>query len=105
MPAGFPADFPIYAGAQLKAACMVPGTGSTQWTVEWQTTDKLNSVQAYYVNALNKNDWVLVAYSGDIDTRFSATFQRSSNANAKGSLDVTNAGGPTTIALVLATVR
>lgn len=63
------------------------------------------SVQAYYVNALNKNDWVLVAYSGDIATRFSATFQRSSNANAKGSLDVTNAGGPTTIALVLATVR
>lgn len=104
MPAGFPADFPIYAGAQLTAACTVPGNGSTQWTVDWQTTGTLNTVQEYYVSALDKNDWVLLAYSGDINTRFSATFQRNSNANVNGSLNVTSSTGPTKIDLTLTTV-
>ena len=104
MPSGLPTDFPVYAGAQLTAACAVPASGSTTWSVEWQTTAKLDSIQAFYVSALDKNDWVLLAYSGDINTRFSATFQRSSNANAKGSLNVTNDTGPTKIALTLATV-
>jgi hypothetical protein len=104
IPSGFPADFPIYPGTQLTAACKVPGNASTQWTVQWQTTANLNDIQAFYVDALNKGDWVLLAYSGDINTRFSATLQRNSNANVKGSLEVKNSGGPTTIALALTTV-
>jgi hypothetical protein len=101
LPAGFPADFPIYRGAQLTAACLVTGSGATQWNVQWQTADKLNAVQDFYLSALDKNDWVLGNNSGDINTRFSATFQRKSNANVKGSLEVTNTGGPTKIALTL----
>jgi hypothetical protein len=101
LPAGFPADFPIYPGAQLTAACSVAGGASTQWSVQWQTVDKLNPVQDFYMNALDKNDWVLGNDSGDINTRFSATFLRKSNPNAKGSLEVTNSGGPTKIALTL----
>jgi hypothetical protein len=105
MPAGFPADFPIYPGTQLTAACRVPGSGSTQWTVQWSTTDNLNKVQEFYVSALDKNDWTLLAYSGDINARFSATFQRASNANVKGSMEVKNSGGPTTmIGLTLTTI-
>jgi hypothetical protein len=104
LPSDFPADFPIYPGAQLTAACKVPGNASTQWSVTWQTTDKLNSVQTYYVSALDKNDWTLAAYSGDIGTRFSATFQRTSNPKVQGSMDVTNSGGPTKIVLTLTTV-
>lgn len=76
-------------------------SGSTQWSVQWQTGDKLNPVQDFYMSALDKNDWVLGNDSGDINTRFSATFQRKSNANVKGSLEVTNSGGPTKIPLTL----
>lgn len=101
LPAGFPTDFPIYRGAQLIAACSVAGSGSTQWSVQWQTDDNLNSVQEFYMSALDKNDWVLGNDSGDINTRFSATFQRKSNPNVKGSLEATNSGGPTKIALTL----
>ena len=100
-PAGFPADFPVYPGAKLTAACLLSGGGSTQWSVQWQTDDKLDPVQAFYMSALDKNDWVLGSNSGDVNTRFSATFQRKSNANVKGSLEVTNTGGPTKIALTL----
>lgn len=76
-------------------------SGSTQWSVQWQTGDKLNPVQDFYMSALDKNDWVLGNDSGDMNTRFSATFQRKSNANVKGSLEVPNSGGPTKIALTL----
>ena len=104
MPAGFPADFPIYSGAQLTTACSVPANGSTKWTVEWQTTAKLDAVQAFYVNALGKNDWNLLGYSGDVGTRFTANFARNSNSKVTGTLNVTNSSGPTKIALDLNTI-
>jgi hypothetical protein len=101
MPSGFPADFPIYTGARLTAANSTPGSGSTKWTMEWQTLDTLSSVQAYYAVALDKNDWILLGYSGDINTRFSATFTRKSNHTLTNSLEVTNSAGLTKIDLVL----
>jgi hypothetical protein len=104
MPSGFPADFPIYPGVQLTTACSTSGSGSTQWTVAWQTSAKLNAIQAYYMSALDKDDWLLLDSSGDLNARFSATFQRKSNAKVKGSLDVKNTGGPTVISLALTTV-
>ena len=104
MPPGFPSDFPTYPGAQLTAACTAPGNGSTQWTVQWQTTDKLDVVQAFYVKALDKNDWTLLGYSGDVGTRFTANFARNSNAKVTGTLNVTNLTGPTILALALNTI-
>lgn len=105
MPAGFPADFPIYPGAQLAAGCSAPGNGSTKWTVDWQTTATPDAVEAFYVSALDQNDWTLLGYSGDIGTRFTANFTRSSNAKVTGTLNATTDGTtPTKIALVLNTI-
>jgi hypothetical protein len=104
MPSGFPADFPIYPGARLTAACAAPGNASTQWTVAWQTTATFDAAQVFYKSALDKNDWTLAGESGDFGTRFSADFMRKSNSKLTGSLTVTNSGGPTKITLTLTTV-
>lgn len=104
MPSGFPSDVPTYPGAQLTAACTAPGNGSTQWTVQWQTTDKLDAVQAFYLSALSKNDWNISGYSGDYGTRFTANFARNSNSKVTGTVNVTNITGPTKIALTLTTI-
>jgi hypothetical protein len=101
MPSGFPSDFPIYAGSRLTAAAI--NSGGNGWTMEWQTLDKVSKIQAFYIGALDGGDWMLLTYSGTVETSFSATFRRKSNAKATGSVQVAISGGVTKISLTLTT--
>ena len=103
MPAGFPADFPVYPASRLTAAGKFAGDGSTNWGMEWQTMDARDKVQAFFVGRLAAGDWSLVSHSGGTGTTpFSATFMRRSDARIKGSLGVA-VSGVTKISLVLTT--
>lgn len=78
MPAGFPADFPLYPHARLTAAALFASAGQTVWGMEWESTDAEAKVEAYYSKALNSGDWVLT----------NATFARKSDKNVHGTVAV-----------------
>jgi hypothetical protein len=103
MPAGFPSDFPIYAGARLTQAGNFTSYGSTSWGMGWQTIDSPSKVQQFYVGKLDSGDWRVVSHSGTATatTSYSATFRRKSDGRTNGTLGVAFSGGVTKISLVL----
>lgn len=103
MPAGFPADFPIYPGSRLTAAGKFASNGQTNWGMEWQTVDGRDKVRAFFVAKLDAGDWALLTHSGTVNTSFMATFRRKSDAKTTGNLGVAVNGGITKISLVLST--
>lgn len=103
MPDGFPTDFPIYPGSRLTQAGKFSSKGSTNWGMEWQTLDGTTKVQSFFVARLDQRDWTLVTYSGTVNTSFSATFRRRSDAKTTGTLSAGVNGGVTKISVVLTT--
>ena len=103
MPDGFPTDFPIYPGSRLIQAGKFVSNGSTNWAMEWQTLDGTTKVQSFFVARLDQGDWTLITYSGTVNTSFSATFRRRSDAKTTGTLSAGVNGGVTKISVVLTT--
>jgi hypothetical protein len=103
MPDGFPTDFPIYPGSRLTQAGKFSSNGTTNWGMEWQTLDGTTKVQTFFVARLDAGDWTLITYSGTVDTSFSASFKRKSDAKTTGTLSATSNAGVTKISVVLGT--
>jgi hypothetical protein len=103
MPDGFPTDFPIYPGSRLTQAGKFSSNGTTNWGMEWQTLDRTTKVQTFFVARLDAGDWTLTTYSGTVDTSFSASFRRKSDAKTTGTLSATTNAGVTKISVVLTT--
>lgn len=100
MPAGFPADVPIYPGARLTAAAMFSSGGQGTWGMEWETMDIVDKVQAFYVARLGQGDWK-VTFSGAAGGSFSAVFTRKSDAKVQAFLGADGTSGVTKISLAL----
>ena len=101
MPAGFPADVPIYTGARLTAAANFTSNGQSTWGVEWETFDSVAKVMAFYTASLSQGDWT-TTFSGPANGGFSAVFTRKSNSKVEGILGVDGSSGLTKISLALA---
>jgi len=101
MPAGFPADIPIYQGARLTAGATFSANGQTTWGMEWETLDSLDKVQAFYSSKLSQGDWN-IQFSGTANGSFSAVFNRKSNTSAAGILAADASSGVTKISLSFA---
>ena len=101
MPAGFPADLPIYPKARLTAGASFTSTGQVAWGMEWETTDDPGKVQAYYAKQLSQGDWTLAVSSQTNGAVYAATFARKSNSRETGTLAINSDAGVTTIALSL----
>jgi hypothetical protein len=95
MPNGFPIDVPVYPKARLTAAAGFPSAAPTSWGMEWQSTDTVAKVQAYYSDKLNQGDWSL-SVTSNANGELKATFGRKSDRNVVGTLDVTGSSGPVT---------
>jgi hypothetical protein len=96
MPAGFPADVPIYPGARLTKKSYITANGVQAWDMVWETLDNTERVQAYYGPQLDRGDW---------STTFSGTtgiaFNRKSDHRVHGILSVDRTSGVTRIRLAL----
>lgn len=101
MPAGFPADVPVYTGARLTSAAGFTSNGQATWGMEWETFDSVARVTAFYTTKLNLGDWTLT-FSGGANGAFSAVFARKSNPKVGGILGVDGSSGLTKISLALA---
>jgi hypothetical protein len=101
MPAGFPADLPVYPKARLTAGASFTSTGEVAWGMEWETTDSPSKVQAYYAKQLSQGDWTLTVSTPSNGAAYAATFGRKSNTHETGTLAVISDSGVTTIALSL----
>ena len=101
MPAGFPADVPVYTGARLTSAAAFTSNGQATWGMEWETFDSVAMVTAFYTAKLNQGDWTLT-FSGGANGAFSAVFARKSNSRVGGILGVDGSSGLTKISLALA---
>jgi hypothetical protein len=103
MPAGFPKDFPIYPGSRLGQAGKFASNGSTNWGVEWHTSDGAAKVQPFFVGKLGSGDWTLLSNTGTASSSFSDTFRRKNDPKATGTLRIVSSAGVTKISLVLTT--
>ena len=101
IPSGFPADVPIYPGARLTAAASFTGTGQTTWGMNWETSDSVAKVQAFYASKLSQGDWN-ISFSGNTGASFSASFNRKSNSKFGGILSADGSSGVTRISMSLA---
>jgi hypothetical protein len=101
MPAGFPADVPIYPGARLTSAATFTSNGQSTWGMVWETFDSVDKVTAFYTARLNQGDWTLT-FSGTANGALSAVFARKSNSKVGGILGANGSSGLTKISLALA---
>ena len=99
MPAGFPADLPVYPKARLTAGASFTSTGQVAWGMEWETTDDASRVHAYYAKQLSQGDWTLTVTNQTSGAAYAAVFARKSNPRDKGTLAINSASGVTAIAL------
>jgi hypothetical protein len=99
-PAGFPADVPIYPGARLTAAASFASPGQVAWGMEWQTSDPVDKVQAFYKTKFSQGDWQ-ITFNGSANQAFSANFSRKTNPKSAGMLGADGSSGITKITLSL----
>ena len=101
MPAGFPADLPIYPKARLTEAASFAASGApTVWGVEWETLDSVAKVRAFYAAKLGQGDWT-ITFSGTANGAFAASYARRSNKKVGGLIGAQSAAGVTRITLSL----
>jgi hypothetical protein len=100
MPAGFPADMPIYPKSRLTSGAAFVSSGEASWGMEWETLDSTSKVQSFYASKLAQGDWVIAMKSSSA-TAFTATFQRKSTSAVTGTLAANNTDGVTRILMSL----
>jgi hypothetical protein len=87
MPSGFPADFPIYAGARLTTGTSFTSNGKTSWLMTWQTLDSFAKVAPYYTAQLTQGDWT-TTYNSTSAGKWSAFFARKTDSSFGGTIVV-----------------
>ena len=94
-PSAVPADFPVYPGATLDMAI-----GNEQWAASavWTTNVQVNSVDAFYQEALSRPPWELI---GPTPTVRGLRFRRTRGETRRGELRFVERNGQTKIELVL----
>lgn len=102
MPAGFPADIPIYPGARLTAGAGFDSGGVLSWGMEWETLDSVDKVRSFYASKFAQGDWA-INFTASSGSAFSGAFQRKSDANSKGVIGADGSSGVTKISLYYAT--
>lgn len=100
MPAGFPADVPVYPNSRLTAGAAFVSSGQASWGMQWETLDAASKVQAYYASKLAQGDWT-IKFSNTSATAFAATFQRKSTSSVSGTLAASTVDGLTRILMSL----
>jgi hypothetical protein len=100
MPAGFPADVPVYPKARLTSGAGFVSSGQASWGMEWQTLDAASKVQAFYASKMSQGDWT-IAFSSTSASTFAATFKRKSSAAVTGTLAANSVDGLTRILMSL----
>ena len=100
MPAGFPADFPIYPHSRLTAAAHFASPGQVAWGMEWETLEAQAGVQAFYTKQLNQGDWALTVTSTPTG-QFAGSFTRKSDKNVDGTIAANADAGLTKILVSL----
>lgn len=101
MPAGFPADIPVYPKARLTAGALFASNGQNAFGLEWETTDAASAVQTFYAKQLSGGDWTLTVKTPANGEAYAATFARKSNSHDMGTLALNSDAGVTTISLSL----
>jgi hypothetical protein len=102
MPAGFPADVPVYPKARLTAAASFVSTGQVAWGMEWETVDPPANVDAFYKEKLNSSDWTFTVKS-QTPALFAGTITRKSSNGTTGTIAINTDGSLITIAMSLLT--
>jgi hypothetical protein len=100
MPAGFPADVPIYTKARLTAGASFSSSGQVAWGMEWQTLDAVAKVRTFYADKLNQGDWT-IQFTSTASDSFAATFKRKSDSQVQGTLNSSLSTGVTKILMSL----
>lgn len=100
MPAGFPADVPIYPNSRLTSGAAFVSSGQSSWGMEWQTLDATAKVQSFYASKMAQGDWT-IAFSSSSSATFAATFKRKSTSGVSGTLAANTVGGLTRILMSL----
>lgn len=100
MPAGFPADVPVYPNSRLTSGAAFVSSGQASWGMEWETLDAASKVQAYYASKLAEGDWT-IKFSDTSATAFAAMFQRKSTTTVSGTLAASTVDGLTRILMSL----
>jgi hypothetical protein len=87
VPSDFPKDFPVYLGARPTFVGGDTSFGTTIWTMNWETTDSIDQVYAWYQTRLGQGDWTITSKTagaaGD-----SISFARKSKSSCVGDLAI-----------------
>jgi len=61
LPSGFAKDFPVDPGARPTFVGGDTSFGTTVWTINWETTDSIDQVYAWYQTGLGQGDWTITS--------------------------------------------
>ena len=100
VPAGFPADVPVYPNSRLTSGAAFVSSGQAAWGMEWETLDPASKVQSFYASKLGQGDWA-IKFSTASGSAFAATFQRKSTSAVSGTLAASSVDGLTRILMSL----
>ena len=102
LPGDFPKDFPIYPGARPVFVGGDSSFGTTTWTVNWETTDSVYTMDAFYQAHLSQGDWKITVHGEDAVNGDTISFVRKSNSSKTGDLVISERYlGVTQLALTL----
>lgn len=72
LPADFPSQVPVYSGATVSSSFSSGNESEGVWTVTFTSTDPVDTVNAFFKDALAKNGWE-TTYSYSLDESFGYT--------------------------------
>jgi hypothetical protein len=87
LPSDFPKDFPVYTGARSTFVGGDTSFGTTIWTINWETTDSIDQVYAWYLTRLGQGDWTITSKTAGADGD-SISFARRSKSGCVGDLAI-----------------
>jgi hypothetical protein len=87
LPRDFPKDFPVYTGARPTFVGGDTSFGTTIFTINWETTDSIDQVYAWYQTSLGQGDWTITSKTAGADGD-SISFARRSKSGCVGDLAI-----------------
>jgi len=84
-PVAFPKDFPVYPGARVTGWGADSSFGFTIVTLNWETTDSIDQVYAWYQTRLSQGDWTITSKTTGAGGQ-TISFARKSNSKCTGDL-------------------
>ena len=87
IPSGFPKDLPVYPGARPTFVGGDSSFGTTILTINWETSDSIDQVYAWYQTSLGQGDWTITSKTAGADGD-SISFARKSKSSCVGDLAI-----------------